>query len=69
MSETTHYFAANVPDPQGLKELLVREQIPAMIDLCDDYEYLGRGKWDDLPRVRETVWRGHRRSARGAVRP
>ena len=49
MSENTHHFAANVRDPAELKRLLVREKIPAIIDLCENYSWLGRGSWDDLP--------------------
>jgi hypothetical protein len=48
MAENTHFFAANVKGPAELKELLIREKIPAIIDLCE-YPGLGRGAFADLP--------------------
>ncbi|HSG81051.1 MAG TPA: hypothetical protein VLC48_02280 [Gemmatimonadota bacterium] len=48
MSENTHFFAVHGREPGELKQALVRERIPAIIDPCE-YEAMGRTRFSELP--------------------
>jgi len=51
MSENTHFFAVHGREPGELKQALIRERIPAIIDPCE-YEAMGRTRFSELPENR-----------------